>query len=185
MSQNPLQEVELYAFASSSAQFTLTPHEFDVDLDGDRYLSLPMQRNELALGAESAKSALELKLPKIAMKTEEYTGAGMLGPVKLLKAIEAIEIEHTYNGPIREIVADFGAEKHDASLLRFMGSYSEEGTGTDQAVEIIVRGRHNEFDQGEAKGEHADHHRQQASDQTAVVQGFAHGRAPTSLPAGC
>lgn len=62
MSQNPLQEVELYAFASSSAQFYLTPHEFDVDLDGDRYLSLPMQRNELALGAEAAKSALELKL---------------------------------------------------------------------------------------------------------------------------
>ncbi|MDQ5945536.1 MAG: hypothetical protein QG619_958, partial [Pseudomonadota bacterium] len=32
MSQNPLQEVELYAFASSSAQFYLTPHEFDVEL---------------------------------------------------------------------------------------------------------------------------------------------------------
>jgi len=108
--------------------------------------------NVFVNGVSFVDQALELKLPKIAMKTEEYTGAGMLGPVKLLKAIEAIEIEHTYNGPIREIVADFGAEKHDASLLRFMGSYSEEGTGTDQAVEIIVRGRHNEFDQGDAKG---------------------------------
>ena len=63
MSQNPLQEVELYAFASNSAQFFLTPHEFDVDLDDDLYLSLPIERNELALGAEAAKSALELKLP--------------------------------------------------------------------------------------------------------------------------
>jgi P2 family phage contractile tail tube protein len=36
-------------------------------------------------------------------------------------------------------------------MLRFMGSYSEEGSGTDQAVEITVRGRHNEFDQGDAK----------------------------------
>lgn len=63
MSQNPLLEVELYAFASSSAQFYLTPHEFDVDLDGDLYLSTPVERNELALGAEAAKSALELKLP--------------------------------------------------------------------------------------------------------------------------
>ena len=35
MSQNPLLEVELYAFASNSAQFYLTPHEFDVDLDGN------------------------------------------------------------------------------------------------------------------------------------------------------
>lgn len=63
MSQMPLQEVELYAFASSSAQFFLTPHEFDVDLDGNRYQSLAIERNELALGAEAAKSALELKLP--------------------------------------------------------------------------------------------------------------------------
>lgn len=63
MSQNPLLEVELYAFASSNAQFFLTPHEFDVDLDGNLYASLSIERNELALGAEAAKSALELKLP--------------------------------------------------------------------------------------------------------------------------
>ena len=63
MSQNPLQEVELYAFVSNSTQFFLTPHEFDVDLDGTLYTSLSIERNELALGAEAAKSALELKLP--------------------------------------------------------------------------------------------------------------------------
>lgn len=102
-------------------------------------------------GVSFVDQALELKLPKIAMKTEEFTGAGMLGPVALIKGIEKIEIEHTYNGPIKEIVSGFGAEKHDASMLRFMGSYSEEGSGTDQAVEITVRGRHNEFDQGDAK----------------------------------
>jgi hypothetical protein len=107
--------------------------------------------NVFVNGVSFVDQALELKLPKIAMKTEEYSGAGMLGPVALLKAIEKLEIEHTYNGPIEEIVADFGAEKHDASLVRFMGSYSEEGSGTDQAVEITVRGRHNEFDQGDAK----------------------------------
>jgi hypothetical protein len=59
----PLLEVELYAFASNSAQFHLTPHEFDVDLNGVLYQSLPIERNELALGAEAAKSALDLKLP--------------------------------------------------------------------------------------------------------------------------
>ncbi|AJY68806.1 tail protein [Geobacter sulfurreducens] len=63
MSQSPLLEVELYAFASSSAQFYLTPHEFDVELDGNLYKSLALERNELALGAEAAKSALDLKLP--------------------------------------------------------------------------------------------------------------------------
>lgn len=63
MSQNPVQEVELYEFTSNSAQFFLTPHEVDVDLDGNLYRSVPMARNDLALGAEAAKSALELRLP--------------------------------------------------------------------------------------------------------------------------
>ena len=63
MSQNPLLEVELYAFASNSAQFYLTPHEFDVDIDGNLYKSLALERNELALGAEAAKAGLDLKLP--------------------------------------------------------------------------------------------------------------------------
>lgn len=102
-------------------------------------------------GVSFIDQAQELKLPKIAMKTEDWEGAGLLSPIKLLKGIESLEIEHTYSGPIREIVADFGVEKHDASMLRFMGSYSEEASGTDQAVEIIVRGRHNELDQGDAK----------------------------------
>jgi hypothetical protein len=63
MSNQPMMEVELYAFNSASGQFLLTPHEFDVDLDGNLYASLSLERNELALGAEAAKSALELTLP--------------------------------------------------------------------------------------------------------------------------
>ncbi|MBP8813914.1 MAG: phage major tail tube protein [Laribacter sp.] len=94
---------------------------------------------------------LELSLPKIAMKVEDYAGAGMFGPVGLVKGLEKLEFEHTYNSPIEAIVQTFGVEKHDAALLRFMGSYSDEGTGGDRAVEIIVRGRHNELDFGSAK----------------------------------
>ena len=56
-------EIELYTFAGSSATFRLTPHEPEVVLDGDRYASLPIGRTELALGAEAAKSALELTVP--------------------------------------------------------------------------------------------------------------------------
>ncbi|WP_137936098.1 phage major tail tube protein [Chitinivorax sp. B] len=95
--------------------------------------------------------AVEIKLPKLAIKTEDYHGAGMLGPVALHKAIDKLEIEHTYNGPQAEIVADFGADTVDASLIRFMGSYAEEGSGMHQAVEIVARGRHNELDPGDAK----------------------------------
>lgn len=63
MSKQPLMEVELYDFASRSVQFYLTPHEFDVDLEGNLYKSLAMERNELVLGAEAAKAGLDLKLP--------------------------------------------------------------------------------------------------------------------------
>ena len=80
---------------------------------------------------------LELSLPKIAMKVEDYAGAGMFGPVGLVKGLEKLEFEHTYNSPIEAIVQTFGVEKHDAALLRFMGSYSDEGTGGDRAVRSL------------------------------------------------
>lgn len=62
MSSQPLSEVELYVFASDSVRFLLTPHEFDVDLDDERFTSMPIDRSALALGAEAAKSALELRV---------------------------------------------------------------------------------------------------------------------------
>ena len=63
MSERPLQEVELYAFDGASGSFRLTPHEFDVEIGAERYERCPLERGALALGAEGAKSALELKLP--------------------------------------------------------------------------------------------------------------------------
>lgn len=63
MNEGPLSEVELYAFEGASGSFYLTPHEFDVEIDGERYERCPIERSALALGAEAAKSALELKLP--------------------------------------------------------------------------------------------------------------------------
>ncbi|WP_227104510.1 phage major tail tube protein [Chromobacterium rhizoryzae] len=95
--------------------------------------------------------ALEVKLPKVAMETEKYRGAGMIGSVALLKGLGDLEMEQTYNGPIREIVMTFGAEQHDAAQIRFMGSYAKEDDGSAQAVEVVVRGRHNEMDMGDAK----------------------------------
>jgi hypothetical protein len=63
MSERPLQEVELYAFEGASHVFRLTPHEFDVEMGGQLYERCPLERGALALGAEAAKSALELTLP--------------------------------------------------------------------------------------------------------------------------
>ena len=65
--------------------------------------------------------------------------------------LDKLVFDHTYNSPFEASVQTSGVEKHDPALLRFMGSYSDEGTGGDRAVEIIVRGRHNELDFGSAK----------------------------------
>ncbi|BAO82908.1 uncharacterized conserved protein [Serpentinimonas maccroryi] len=81
MSNQALMEVELYTFASSSANFYLTPHEFDVDLDGNLYKSLALERNELALGAEAAKSALELKLPPDGDLVRHLLAASLTGEI--------------------------------------------------------------------------------------------------------
>ncbi len=56
-------EIELYAFESASASFYLTPHEFAVEMGGLRYLSTPLSRSALSLGAEATKTALQLRLP--------------------------------------------------------------------------------------------------------------------------
>ena len=63
MSEGPLFEVELYVFEGASGSFRLTPHEFDTEIGGERYEHCPLERSALALGAEAAKSALEVKLP--------------------------------------------------------------------------------------------------------------------------
>ena len=102
-------------------------------------------------GVGFTAECLELKLPALKMKAEDYTGGGMLGPVALLKGVEKLELEHTYNGPIPAIIATFGAEKHDATQVRWMGSYSNEYDASAQAVEIVARGRNNELDFGDSK----------------------------------
>jgi hypothetical protein len=63
MSERPLQNIELYAFEGASVGFFLTPHEFDVNINSILYKHCPIERSPLSLGAEAAKSALELTIP--------------------------------------------------------------------------------------------------------------------------
>lgn len=74
-----LQDVELYVFAGAGQRFLLTPHEFDVDLGGERFESLPLQRNALALGSEAAKTALELRLPPDAALVRHLLASAVSG----------------------------------------------------------------------------------------------------------
>ncbi len=55
-------DIELYTFTRGADVWRITPHEFDVTLGGDTWLSTQVGRNGLAYGAEPAKSSLELTI---------------------------------------------------------------------------------------------------------------------------
>lgn len=95
--------------------------------------------------------ATEVALPKLARKQEDYRGGGMNGPVGIDLGVEKLEIEHTYGGLVREMFKSFGISKIDGVLLRFAGAYQRDDTGEVDAVEVTVRGRHQEIDAGTAK----------------------------------
>lgn len=90
-------------------------------------------------------------VPKLARKLEEWRGAGMNRAVKLDMGGEAMEIEHSYGGPIRQVLEQYGVTTVAGVGLRFAGAYQNEETGGYDTVEIVVRGRHEEIDMGEAK----------------------------------
>lgn len=102
-------------------------------------------------GVSCAGQVNELGLPKLSRKTESSRPGGVSGEISADMGLEKLELEHTYGGYMREILNDFGIAKIDGSMLRFAGAYEREDTGEVDAVEIVVRGRHQEIDRGNAK----------------------------------
>lgn len=96
--------------------------------------------------------AEELKLPKLARKMEKFRGGGMDGEVEIDLGQEPLELEWTCGGFADEVFKQFGVTKASGVMLRFAGAYQQDDTGTVKAVEIVVRGRHQEIDSGDAKG---------------------------------
>lgn len=93
----------------------------------------------------------EVTLPKLSLKTEEWRGGGMLGPVMIDQGLDKLEMEYTLGGLAASAIRDFGATSHDAVMLRFAGAYQEDGTGSVKALEAVARGRYAEIDMGNAK----------------------------------
>lgn len=93
----------------------------------------------------------EISLPKIAAKMEDYRGGGMLGEVPIDMGLEKLEMEHTYGGMVVGVLRQMGLVRHDGALLRFTGAYQDDQSGGVTAAELVVRGRHQEIDPGNAK----------------------------------
>ncbi len=92
-----------------------------------------------------------VKLPNLKKKTEAFRGGGMPGEVKVANGHEGIDLESKFGGYMAEIVKQLGITRVDGLGLRYVGSYQRpDGAGVD-AVEIVVRGFHEEIDRGDNK----------------------------------
>lgn len=114
---------------------------FNVFLDGVNYIG----------------ECVEITLPKLARKMEDYRSGGMSGPVDIDLGMEKLELDVTYGGFMQDVVKQFGIGKLDHVMLRFAGSYQRDDSGDCDAIEVVMRGRAQEIDFGSAKaGDNTD-----------------------------
>ncbi len=98
--------------------------------------------------------------PPLSRKMEGYRGGGMNGPVKadLGWSDDGIQFDWTLGGLDLIALKQFGAVKADGVMLRWVGAYQQDDTGEVIAVEMVVRGRHETIDMGDAApGEDTEH----------------------------
>lgn len=95
--------------------------------------------------------AKDVSIPKLARKFEGYRAAGMDAEIQVDMGGETPEFEWKTGGLVKQLFRQFGATRHNAILLRFVGSCQSDSTGETMAVEIVMRGRHQEIDPGSAK----------------------------------
>ena len=95
----------------------------------------------------------EVTLPKLGRKFEKWRGGGMNGSVDIDLGLEDSITEMTWKlGGIDPLVlGQWGASTVSAVQLRFAGAYQADDTAEVKAVEVVVRGRHQEIDMGNAK----------------------------------
>lgn len=99
-------------------------------------------------------------LPPLGRKMEAYRGGGMNGPVKadLGFSDDGIQFEWKTGGLDLISLKQFGAVNASGIALRFAGSFQQDDTGEVSAVEVVLRGRHETIEMGDAQpGEDTEH----------------------------
>lgn len=99
-------------------------------------------------------------LPSLARKMEAFRGGGMNGPVKADLGFDddGIQFEWTLGGLDLTALKQYGAVSASGVMLRFAGSFQQDDTGEVTSVEIVVRGRHETIEMGDAQpGEDTEH----------------------------
>lgn len=118
-------------------------------------MALPSKLKNLNLfnDAESLLGQVAtVTLPKLQRKLEDWRGGGMDGNVKidLGAGDDGLQLEWTIGGLDLTSIRQFGGSISSVQQ-RFAGAYQRDDTGTVDAVEVVMRGRHEEIDMGEQK----------------------------------
>ncbi|TDL95673.1 phage major tail tube protein [Stutzerimonas stutzeri ATCC 17588 = LMG 11199] len=126
-------------------------------------MALPKKLKHMNLfndGTSYVGQSKSVTLPTLTRKLEAWRGAGMDGQVKvdLGHGDDGIQLEWTLGGYDLTVLRQFGAVKADGVMLRWAGSVQRDDTGEVSAVEVVVRGRHEEIDFGDSEaGEDTEH----------------------------
>lgn len=91
-----------------------------------------------------------LSLPKLVVKTDEYRGGGMAGPIEMDMGLEKMEASFTTNGVRREAMKFFGLSDQTAFNGVYRGSFKGQ-KGQTIAVVATLRGMLKELDPGDWK----------------------------------
>lgn len=92
----------------------------------------------------------EITQPKLALKLEEYRAGGMMGAVKVNLGLEPLEVQFKMGGYMTELLKEFGGSI-DGVALRFAGAYQQDDTDEVTGIELVMRGRFGEIDNGSSK----------------------------------
>lgn len=126
-------------------------------------MALPRKLKNMLLfndGTSYAGTIKSCTLPPLARKMESFRGGGMNGPAKadLGLSDDGIQFEWKLGGLDLQVLKQYGAIRADGVMLRFAGAYQQDDTGEVTALEIIVRGRHETIEMGDAApGEDTEH----------------------------
>ncbi|WP_236187183.1 phage major tail tube protein [Pseudomonas protegens] len=99
-------------------------------------------------------------LPSLGRKMESYRGGGMNGSVKadLGFSDDGIQFEWKTGGLDLIALRQFGSVNASGIMLRFSGAFQQDDTGEVSTVEVVVRGRHETIEMGDASpGEDTEH----------------------------
>lgn len=101
--------------------------------------------------------------PKLERKMEEWRGAGMDGPVEVDMGMNKLEMTIALGGLIPDVFNHWASPIVESDMLRYVGAYEDDDTGSVHAVEITCRGRYPTIDMGESKTGESNTHTLTAS----------------------